>query len=131
MDKDLLFKPRLPEADVDLPGVGTVRVRGLSQAEAHMVEQVKGTAARERKILALGLVEPQLTEVEVGRWQAAAPSGEVTRAALKVAELSGMLEGADKEAYKSFRGEPGPGVQVLPGGEAGHDGGRDDSPDGQ
>lgn len=131
MDKELLFKPRLPEADVDLPGVGTVRVRGLSQAEAHMVEQTKGTQARERKILALGMVDPELTEAEVGQWQKAAPAGEVTRAALKVAELSGMLEGADKAAFQGVRSEPGPGVSVLPGGEAGDDGGRDVPPDEQ
>lgn len=130
MDKELLFKPHLPEATIDTP-LGQMRVRGLSQAEAHMVEQAKGSEARERKILAMGLLDPELSEGEVGQWQKAAPAGEVTRVALKVAELSGMLDGADKEAYKSFRGEPGVGVQSLPGDGAGRDdGGRDAPPDG-
>lgn len=131
LDKELLFKPRLPEDEVPVPGIGVMRVRGLSQAEAHMVEQVSGSAARERKILSMGLVDPELTEAEVGQWQKAAPAGEVTRVALKVADLSGMLDGADKEAYKSLRSEPGSGVSVLPGAEAGNDGGRDDPSDGQ
>jgi hypothetical protein len=131
MDKDLLFKPRLTEEEMELPGLGVIRVRALSQHEAHLVEQTKGTEARERVILRCGMVEPVLTESEVGQWQKAAPAGEVTRVALKVAELSGMLDGADKEAYKSLRSEPGDGVQVPAGEGPRDDGGRDDSPDGQ
>lgn len=95
-DKDKLFERSLPEEDVPTP-LGTMRVRGLSQAEAHMVEQTKGSEARERCILSLGLVDPVLTEAEVGQWQNARPAGEVTKVALKVAELSGMLEGQGKE----------------------------------
>lgn len=107
MDKELLFKPRLTEDDVPVPGVGVVRVRALSNAEAHIVSEVKGTAARERKILAFGMVDPEMTEAEVGRWQKAATAGEVGKVALKVAELSGMLEDAEKESYKSVRDESG------------------------
>lgn len=131
MDKDLLFKPRLTEEEMELPGLGVIRVRALSQHEAHLVEQTKGTEARERVILRHGMVDPALTEAEVGRWQKAASAGEVTRVALKVAELSGMLDGADKEAYKSLRSESGAGVPVPTGARSEDDGGRDGSPDGQ
>lgn len=110
MDKELLFAPRLPEADVEVPGVGTVRVRGLNRPEAMAVQAVSGTEARERKILALGMVDPALTEAEAGRWQKAAPAGELEPVTTRIAELSGMLEGSAKEAVKTFRGEPGSGV---------------------
>ena len=106
MDKDLLFKPRLTEADVELPGVGTLRVRALNRAEAMRVEGTKGTEARERVILSLGMVDPELTEAEVGRWQQAAPAGELQPVALRIAQLSGLLEDAPKEAVETFRGEP-------------------------
>lgn len=106
MDKELLFKPRLTEADVEIPGVGTVRVRALNRAEAMRVESTKGTEARERVILALGMVDPELTEAEVGRWQTAAPAGELQPVAVRIAELSGLLEAAPKEAMQTFRGEP-------------------------
>lgn len=106
MDKELLFKPRLTEEDVEIPGVGTVRVRALSRAEAMIVSDVKGTEARERKILAFGMVDPQMTEAEVGRWQKAATAGEVNAVALRIATISGLLDGAAKEAVKNFRGEP-------------------------
>lgn len=106
MDKELLFKPRLPEADVEIAGVGTVRVRGLSRAEGLMVQNLKGLAL-ERKVLSLGLVDPELTEAEVGKWQEASTAGELEPVSQRIAELSGMVEAADKEAYKSLRGESG------------------------
>lgn len=123
MDKDLLFKPRLPEDDVEIPGVGTVRVRGLSRIEAMHVQAAKGPEATERRILALGLVDPKLTEAEAGRWQDASPAGELEPVTDRIAELSGMNPGSDRETYRTFRDEPGAGVRVLPGAEAGPDGG--------
>lgn len=131
MDKELLFAPRLPESDVEVPGLGTVRVRGLSRAEVMVVrkatdtEQMDGPRALvlERKMLAAAMVDPELTEAEVGRWQQASTAGELEPVTRKIQELSGLLEGSAKEAVKTFRGEPGDGVRVLPGAETGHDGG--------
>jgi hypothetical protein len=123
VDKDLLLKPRLPEADVEVPGIGVVRVRGLNRAEAMQVQAAKGTEATERVILALGMVDPPLTEAEAGRWQRNAPAGEIEPVSRRIAELSGLFDGADKEAYKSVRDGAGDGVRVLPGAEAGDDGG--------
>lgn len=123
MDKNLLLKARLPEADVDIPGVGTVRVRALNRAEAMRVQEATGTGAAERLILHLGMVDPPLTEAEARQWQEASVAGEIEPVTTRIAELSGILPGADKEAYKSFRDESGSGVRVLPSPEAGHDGG--------
>jgi hypothetical protein len=123
VDKELLFKPRLPEADVDVPGVGTVRVRGLNRGEAMMVAEVKGTAAKERKILSLGLVDPPLTDAEVGMWQKASPAGELEPVSNRIAELSGMLDGSAKEAVKQFEADSAAEFRVLPGAEAVDDGG--------
>lgn len=126
MDKDLLFKPRLPEADVEIPGVGTVRVRALSRAEAMAVENAKGNAAIERKLLALGLVDPKLTEAEVGQWQSAAPASELEPVSNRIAELSGLLPDSAKEAVKEFEANPDKEFRLLPGAEAGQDGGADE-----
>jgi hypothetical protein len=123
MDKEALFAPRLPEDDVEVPGVGTVRVRGLSRAEAMHVQAANGPEATERRILALGMVDPPLTEAEAGRWQKASPAGELEPVTDRIAELSGMKPGADKETYKSFRDGSESGVRVLPGAEAVDDGG--------
>lgn len=124
VDKDLLFKPRLPEADVDVPGVGTVRVRGLSRAEVLSLQRAEGrdTLTTERKMLALALVDPVLTEAEVGRWQKACAAGELEVVSNKVAALSALRDGAAKEVYKKFEADPDAEFRVLPGGETGDDG---------
>jgi hypothetical protein len=119
--KSLLLKSRIPEANVDLPGVGTVRVRGLNRAEALRVEAAKGVEARERRILALGMVDPAITEAEAGQWQRNAPAGELDPVSTKIAELSGMLPGSAKEAVKEFVADPDAEFPVLPGAEVGDD----------
>lgn len=109
MDEDLkarLLKPRLAEADVEIPGVGTVRVRALNRAEAMAVQGANGIEATERRIIALGMVDPPMTEAEVGEWMKASPGGELEPVSTKIAELSGMIDGAAKERVKSFRSEP-------------------------
>ncbi len=116
MDKETLFRPRLPEDDVELPGVGTVRVRGLNRDEVLSVRKATDDANRldgpralvlERKMLAAAMIDPTLTEAEVGKWQKAAPAGELEPVTLRVQELSAMVGGAAKEAYKSVPDEPG------------------------
>ena len=102
MDKETFLKPRLPEADVELPGVGTIRVRGLSRQEALSLQPLAtDTPAMERAIVGLGLVDPALTSAEVDEWYAAAPAGEIAPIVSAIHELSGLKEGAAKAAYKS------------------------------
>jgi hypothetical protein len=122
MDKETLLTPRLPEATVEIPGVGTIRVRGLNRAEAMLVQQAQGPEAIERKLLAFGMVDPVMTEAEVGRWQKASVAAELEPVTAKITELSGLLPGSAKEAVKTFRGESRNGVRLLPGSEAGDDG---------
>lgn len=131
MDKAALLAPRLEEDDVDIPGVGTVRVRGLSRYEVMVSQRGNkgGTIAVERVMLRYGMVDPILTEDEVAEWQKASPAGEIEPVARRISELSGLRQGADKEAYKSLPGEPDAGVRILPGGEAVDDGGPDASGD--
>jgi hypothetical protein len=132
MDKDLLFKARLPEGEIDVPGVGTVRVRGLTRGEVFAVQEVKGVAYAERKILALGMLDPELTETEAGRWQESSPAGEMEPVVELIRELSGLAEDAPKTAMRSFRdGQPaGDGVRSLPGAEAVDDSGAAQGVDG-
>lgn len=126
MDKEALFQPRLPEAEVEIPGVGTIRVRGLSRYEMLTAgrQESKGVLAMEKLMLHFGMVDPALTEDEVGRWQRCSPASEVSPVVAKINELSGIGKDAQKEAYKSLR-DNGLGVRVLSGDEAEDDGGPD------
>lgn len=110
IDKDVLFKVRLPEGEVEIPGVGTVRVRGLSRDEVFAVQNVGSTQAAEQKILARGMVEPAMTELDVSKWQAASPGGELEAVVEKIRNLSGLNDGAEKDAVINFREGSEPGV---------------------
>lgn len=111
LDKEALLKPRLPEAEVEVPGVGPVRVRGLSRDEVlvvrkatdHDVAKVDGPRilVLERKMLAAAMLDPAMTEAEVGQWQKVAPAGEIEPVVDKVQELSGLAEGAGKSGVPS------------------------------
>jgi hypothetical protein len=120
--KARLLQPRIPEGTVELE-LGTVRVRGLSRGEVFMTQQVKGIEATERKILALGLLDPEMTEDEVRQWQQGSPAGEMEAVVAKIRDLSGLGDKADKQAFNEFRDDAGPGVRDVPGDEAGDDGG--------
>lgn len=120
VDKETLFKPRLPEADVEVPGIGIVRVRGLSRTEVLSIQQKDTSApgAFERVLLAYALMDPELTEGEVGEWQAASIAGELEPVTAKVTELSGLSKDSAKNAYKEFESNPDAEFRVLPGAEA-------------
>lgn len=125
MEGDLkarLLMPRVPEGTVELE-IGTVRVRGLSRGEVFMTQQVKGVEATERKIVAIGMLDPVMTEAEVRQWQESSPAGEMEAVVEKIRDLSGLGDKSEKQAMQSFRDEPGDGVRVLPSDEAGDDGG--------
>lgn len=105
VDKAALFVNRLPEKDVEVPGVGTVRIRALSRAE---VLNIRGKSfpidEMERHLLSAALLEPKLTEGEVRKWQQASAAGELEPVTTEIMRLSGLEEAAAKEAVKQFRG---------------------------
>lgn len=100
MDKALLFKPSTPEEDVEIPGRGTVRVRGFTRAELHEMTKRPNwdtdAAGAERTMLATAMLDPVLTEDEAGMWQEAATAGELKGIIEVIGRLSGLNEGAVK-----------------------------------
>lgn len=98
MDKGALFTRRLAEEDIELPGVGTIRVRALSRAEALAVTDKKMPVAEmEQRLLAMAMVDPVMSEADVRQWQDAAGAGELE----PVTEVIQRLSGLRKEAAKS------------------------------
>lgn len=105
ISRDAFLKHRLGEQTVELPGVGIVRVRGLSRQEAFEVQALKDAEAMERKVVELGLVEPKLSAEEVAEWYAGAPAGEVDLLVGPIQALSGLGEGATKSRLPEVRGK--------------------------
>jgi len=99
----------LDEADVPVRG-GRVRVRALTRGEVMRVrssvksieDAIKRTAEIERRMLAKAMVNPEMTMPDVERWQENSAAGEIEPVVQKVQELSGLLDGAAKEAYQEF-----------------------------
>jgi hypothetical protein len=103
-----LLTPSLQEEDVEIPGKGFVRVRAVNRFESVMVR--KGTdddAVIERRLLAIGLVEPKLTEAQIEHWQKTAGAMELVNVVRAINRLSGWRRQDEKEAYETFRGESG------------------------
>lgn len=122
MDIEHLFKPRLPEEELDLPGVGVIRIRGLNRDEVLAVGKLTDVGERDRHLIAIGMVDPRLSVQQVRQWGAAATGGELERVSRAIAGLSGMLEDSAKSSYKSD-GDDGAGVRALSGGATVHDSG--------
>lgn len=102
--KARLLKSRLVEKTIDVPGIGAVRVRGLSRGEVLLIGKAAANPIQlEQKILAAGMVEPKLTEKDVATWQRSASSGELELIVAEINELTGLNSGADKS------GVPGTG----------------------
>jgi hypothetical protein len=106
---DTLLGQAFGVEEVELPGVGTVKVRPLTRAEALGLRGVELDAAEmEQRLLALAMVEPRMSEEQVARWQAVSPAGQLEPVGSAIIRLSGMEKAAQRAAYDDFRGEPGP-----------------------
>lgn len=126
MEEDLkarLLKPRLGEEEIEIEGVGVVRIRALTRGEVLRLTPQK-MAMRERMMLTWGMVDPRMTEDEVAAWSKASPAGELERVTIAIARLSGLEVGQPKEVYKEFDDDPDAEFRVLPSAETADDGGR-------
>lgn len=111
-----------PEDVVPIPGMGEVRVRGLSRFEAMHVQGLPNAIKREIATIALVMLDPVMTEADVKEWMKSGRPGEFEPISQKIQELSGMDKDAAKRAYEKFEEEPGAEFRALSGSEAVDDG---------
>lgn len=106
---DDLTTQEIGEEDLPLPSGKLVRVRGLSRGEVFMMRKcqqdggLKTEAEWERRMVSLALVQPALTEAQVGKWQDGPAGGDLEQLTQKIQELSGLAEGADKSGVQDVR----------------------------
>lgn len=106
LDKAALLTRRLGEVEHEIPGFGTVRVRGMSREELlewRSLDDVIG----DRKVLAACLLDPVLTEDEVETWQKHSSPLEIQGVLNAIRDLSGLGEGATKSGVSGVRERPG------------------------
>ena len=103
-DKAALLQAAFAVEHVEVPGKGAVKVRALTRGEALKLHGVELDADElERKLLAQALLEPRLTEAEIGVWQDNSAAGELQAVVEAVIRLSGMEQHALKAAVRQFR----------------------------
>lgn len=110
MSKEQLGTPRLREEDHKLLTGGVIRVRGLSRREMLDIAELNG-AAYETAMVCKAMVQPTgMTQLDIQKWQKAAPSREIGLVVQRINELSGMGEDAERAAHKSVPDESESGV---------------------
>jgi hypothetical protein len=100
--KRRVLAARLPKGTVTIEGVGEITVRGMSREEIHAVNERNekaddGPMGAERRTLALTMIDPVMTEDEIGEWQRNSPAAEINAVAAEVNRLSGI--GQAKERF--------------------------------
>lgn len=105
MDKAALLANRatVNSEDVEIPGVGTVKVRGLSRFELLLAQKnyPDDPLAQERFTLSVAMIDPEMSEQDILIWQKNSGPMEINEVSTVVNRLSGIGAGADKAAYKS------------------------------
>lgn len=104
ISKDAFLKASLPESEFNVPGLGTIRLRGLSRAEVVRFAELDFDG-REVHTLACGIVAPELTEDEVREWRSTVVSRTVRLINDEIIKLSALNENAVGDAKRSFQEE--------------------------
>lgn len=104
VDKASLLALTLPRETVEVPGLGSVTVRGLSRAEVvHLQVSCTTPDELENETLAAGMVEPALSVEEAAGFRANAPSDVVRAISDPILALSGLAGGQQTEKERRFR----------------------------
>jgi hypothetical protein len=104
---DALLAADVPVDVAEIPGVGLVKVRGLTRAELHLLTKKDGgnPSAETSDVFYFthGLVEPAVTESQARKVFESIGFGALQPVIAKISELSGVSRDDQKAAYKSLR----------------------------
>jgi hypothetical protein len=103
LTREQILNRKLGRETVELPGGGSVLVRGLTRKEAIAVQEQKTTEDRDNVMISCGMVQPTMSVDDVQAWADTDAAGTMNVVSEAIARLSGMLEDSGKEAYKSPR----------------------------
>jgi hypothetical protein len=84
-------------------GSGEVEIRGLTRDEALQIAEADSLADKDNLIMSLGLVNPAMSPADVAAWAGDETAGVLSGLSQRIAELSGMTEGAGKSGVPRAR----------------------------
>lgn len=108
LDREAFLKSSPPERVVEL-STGSVRVRGISRAEA-LTLKGQDLSVLEPRIIQFGLVEPELSAADVDEWYLHANCLDVDIMVRAISELSGLSAAAPKSDVPGVTEQPRSGV---------------------
>lgn len=104
---ETLLAAELPEDVAEIPGVGLVKVRGLSRGELHLLTKKDGgnpsPETSDLFYFTHGMVAPKVTEAQARQIFESIGFGALQPVIAKISELSGVSRDDQKAAYKSLR----------------------------
>lgn len=95
LSKEALLKTGLPEEAVEIKNLGMVRVRSISRGEFVRIREMDLTEF-ETQLVAMGLVEPRLTEDEVKEWRDSVTPHVFDDLAGEILRVSGLRKALDE-----------------------------------
>lgn len=106
-----LTTPRVKTEEMEIEGIGSVLVRGLSRWEMVEVQKLEDNRQRQDTLAVhYGMVEPAMAEHEVMAWRKAGNAMEIEAVARTVNKLSGLGKDAAKSVVPGDGDGPDDGV---------------------
>jgi hypothetical protein len=84
-----------------LPDGTTVEVRGLTRNEVLRAQDGLSLAMKDNLTIAMGMTNPKMTVEEVSQWAESADAGDLVAVSDRIAELSGLKQGAGKSGVST------------------------------
>lgn len=105
LTRDEILARRTGRGVATLPDGSTVAVRALTRDQVLQVQSEALTQQeRDNMMIAAGLTDPVMSVEDVAEWAAAAPAGDLTLVSERIAELSGLKQGAGKSGVDGAGG---------------------------
>lgn len=111
----------MPEDDVTLDNGRVVRVRGLSRWETLKGKDVDDRVLWEAYVVSTGMVTPAMTAEQVEGWQKTSLPAELEPVTDRIAELSGMDDGAERRIVRELVEDEAAQFRAVPSGSAEND----------
>jgi hypothetical protein len=107
LTRDEILARKTGRGVATLPDGSEVAVRALTRDEVLASQECSSVADRENFIVATGMTDPRLSIEDVHAWAGAGGAGDLVAVSDRIAELSGLKQGADKSRVHDVSGQPG------------------------
>lgn len=98
LTRDEILARKTGRGKATLPDGSEVAVRALTRDEVIVMQALGTPGERDNFIIATGMTDPKLSVEDVAAWAAAGDAGDLVAVSDRIAELSGLKQGADKSS---------------------------------